>query len=202
MTDQHSKKHRLLIDQLIEVGKRAHQRGWVPATSGNFSARLDEKYIVITASGNHKGYLTADDFLVVDLAGASLETDLKPSAETLLHCERYRALPFCKAVLHTHSSAVTRLTRRGAEAVTLTGYELLKALPTVTTHDTSVTIPVFNNGQDMIQLAAQVSAASLSPDCSAYLISGHGIYSWGSSVMRVWEQLEALEFMFECELQP
>ena len=80
------------------------------------------------------------DIMVVDMEGAAVG-DGKPSAETLLHTQLYRRLPDCGAVLHTHSHASTVLTMHWpADHITLEGYELLKALDGVQTHDTRLTI--------------------------------------------------------------
>src|SRR5262249_24069364 len=80
-------------DELIRAGRLFFERGWVPATAGNFSARLDESHLVITASGRHKGELDADGFLLVGLDGEVLSRGRKPSAETALHLQLYRREP-------------------------------------------------------------------------------------------------------------
>lgn len=189
------------IHDLIEAGRLLHQRGWVPATGGNFSARIDASSMLITASGCHKGELGIDDFLVADLEGRPIGSQRKASYETLLHCQLYRCDPAIGAVLHTHSIANTVLSRR-YEGVRLCGYELLKLLPGITTHEAAVTVPVFANDQDIPRLAAAVDAhLREQPLTPAYLIAGHGLYAWGADVRQARWRVEALEFMLECELQ-
>lgn len=186
---------------LIEAGRLFHQRGWVPATGGNFSARLSPERLVITASGCHKGELSDADFLVCDLDGKPLLSALKASYETLLHCQLYRHDPQVGSVLHTHSIANTVLSRRH-ERVVLKGYELLKLLPGISTHDATVEIPVFENDQDIPRLAAKVDAhMKRHRPTAAYLIAGHGLYAWGAEISHARWRVEALEFMFECELR-
>ena len=187
-----------LTDELIAAGRFFHTRGWVPATGGNFSVRLPEDRMLITASGGHKGELTASNFLIADLDGRPLDSARKASYETLLHSQIYRRAR-AGAVLHTHSVANTVLSRRH-DKLNLAGYELLKVLDGVTTHDTGVQVPVFENDQDIARLSAVVDdhmARGMAQH--GYLIRGHGLYAWGETVSVARHRVEALEFMFECE---
>jgi methylthioribulose-1-phosphate dehydratase len=185
---------------LVEAGRQLHARGWVPATSGNLSVRLDEAHIGITVSGRHKGTLAVEDIMVVDMDGNSLD-GRRPSAETLLHTQIYRRFPEAGAVLHTHSVNATLLSRLADEEVVLEGYELLKAFEGIATHEARLVVPVFPNDQNIARLAGEVAKRleGVEPVC-AYLIAGHGVYSWGRSVDDALRHLEALEFLFECEL--
>ncbi|MGH8461173.1 MAG: methylthioribulose 1-phosphate dehydratase [Stenotrophobium sp.] len=191
-----------LSHSMIVAGRLFHERGWVPATGGNFSARLDgAQHLLITASGGHKGELAEADFMIVDLNGKALDTRRKASYETLLHTQLYRHDPGIGCVLHTHSVANTVLSRR-LQSVNLSGYELLKLLPGINTHDNSVEVPVFANDQDIPRLAGRVDAHMREhPLTPAYLIAGHGLYAWGATVAQARHRVEALEFMFECELR-
>lgn len=186
---------------LIEAGRLFHQRGWVPATGGNFSARAGEGRMLITASGCHKGELKPGDFLVADLSGKPLKkTARKTSYETGLHTQLYRRDGRIGAVLHTHSIANTVLSRRH-DYIHLAGYELLKLLPGISTHEVAVDVPVFENDQDIARLAATVDRyMKAHPQMPAYVIAGHGLYAWGADVAQCRWRVEALEFMFECEL--
>lgn len=187
-----------LCQQLIAAGQFFHERGWVPATSSNFSARVCANEILITSSGQHKGYLDTKGFLRADLAGHSLEPGKRPSAETGLHTLMYRRDPDIACVLHTHSVNATVLSLRH-HAIALTGYELQKAFPAVTTHTGSLILPVFANNQDIPALALEVGAyLDAHPDTQGYLIAGHGLYTWGASIADARRQVEALEFLLEC----
>ena len=189
-----------LAAELIAAGALFHLRGWVPATGGNFSARLGPEKMLITASGWHKGELTRDAFLVAGMDGRPDDTTRKASYETLLHCQVYRFDARVGAVLHTHSVANTVLSRR-RDSIRLSGYELLKLLPGIQTHDATVEVPIFENDQDIPRLAAKVDEAMKRRPggIAAYLIAGHGLYAWGDSVAQARHRVEALEFMFECE---
>ncbi|MCA1806046.1 MAG: methylthioribulose 1-phosphate dehydratase [Xanthomonadaceae bacterium] len=185
---------------LVEIGRDAYGRGWLPATSGNLSCRIDADSLAITVSGRHKGQLSVADIMRVDLEGRALDPQ-RPSAETLLHTQLYRHFPELGAVLHTHSVNATVLSRMVGEALPLNDLELLKAFQGIDTHETRVSLPVFGNDQDMVRLAGRVEAYLAStPALPGYLIAGHGLYSWGGSVEDAARHLEAFEFLFECEL--
>ncbi|MEQ1636302.1 MAG: methylthioribulose 1-phosphate dehydratase [Methylococcales bacterium] len=187
--------------QLIEAGRFIDQKGWVPATSGNFSARLSDSSIAITVSGKHKGHLTPDDIMLIDMSANSLDGK-KPSAETLLHTSLYKRYPDARAILHPHSLNATLISKLFKEAITLENYELLKALPGIDTHACKVVVPIFENDQTISRLAACVSQyLDHNVGVKAYLISGHGLYTWGASVQDTLRYLEALDFLFECELR-
>jgi methylthioribulose-1-phosphate dehydratase len=185
--------------ELIEAGRFIHARGWVPATSGNFSARISGDEIAITVSGRHKGRLRPEDIMRVDGAGRSLDGG-KPSAETLLHTALYSRFPSVGAVLHPHSPGAVLVSRLFEGALVLENHELLKALAGVASHETRVAIPIFANDQNIPRLAAQVEAYLGQHEAVyGYIIAGHGFYTWGESVADALRHVEALEFLFEIE---
>ncbi|ADE13921.1 methylthioribulose-1-phosphate dehydratase [Nitrosococcus halophilus Nc 4] len=187
--------------QLVRVGHFFFERGWVPATSGNFSARIDSNCMIITVSGWHKGQLSPEGMLLADLEGSSLTTGKRPSAETLLHAALYRRVPEANAVFHTHSVYSTVLSRMLSGELILSDYEVLKAFSGIETHETTVRVPIFPNDQNMGRLAAAVDAyLAQNPDSPGYLIAGHGLYTWGRSVEEACRHVEAFEFLFECEV--
>jgi methylthioribulose-1-phosphate dehydratase len=184
--------------QLVEIGRFFAARGSVPATSGNFSLRLDERRVAITRSGVDKGELVPADILTADI-----ESPAPPgaSAETPLHLALYRDRPATLAVIHTHADAAAVLSFAG-EDVVLSGWELLKAFAGVASHEARVTLPVFANDQDIAALALRVSArlAAL-PAPFAYLLAGHGLYTWGRTPAEARRHAVALEHLLACELQ-
>jgi methylthioribulose-1-phosphate dehydratase len=178
-------------------------RGWTPATSSNFSRRIDARHAAITVSGRDKGRLTEDDIMVVDLEGQPVATDQRSSAETLLHTQLYKRFPDIGCVLHTHSQNQTIASRlfAGKGQLRLDGYELLKAFRGNDTHETEVVVPVLPNSQDMHTLAAQVDALLDRRPMWGYLIDGHGLYAWGTDMAEARRHLEAFEFLIGCELE-
>jgi methylthioribulose-1-phosphate dehydratase len=189
--------------EIIEAGRFLYARGWSPATSSNYSTRLTASQALLTVSGKHKGQLGPDDVLATDLAGNSLEPGKKPSAETLLHTQLYSWRPDIGAVLHTHSVNATVLSRlTQGDSIEFEDYELQKAFSGVSTHESRVLVPIFDNDQDIARLAAKVQPwLEAHPDCVGYLIRGHGLYTWGARMSDALRQIEAFEFLFECELE-
>lgn len=187
--------------ELAEIGRFAAEHGWVPATSGNFSRRLDADTIAITRSGADKGALRPEDFIAV-----ALDRPLPAgvSAETPLHVARYRADAGIGAIVHVHSVAATVLSRADEARgfVELDGFEMHKALTGVTTHESTLRIPVFANAQDT-QALADVVERRIGPvaDVPAYLLAGHGLYAWGATMMDARRHLEGIEFLLRCALE-
>jgi methylthioribulose-1-phosphate dehydratase len=188
------------IEELAEIGRFASERGWVPATAGNFSRRLDEKHAVVTRSGVDKGALRPQDMVVVAIDEPAPKG---VSAETPLHLARYRASRDIGAVLHVHTIAGTVLSRRHSAdgELRLYGYEMHKALD-FTTHESELIVPVFENMQDTMELARRVEERlGAVPQVPGYLLAGHGVYAWGATMAAAKRHLEALEFLLSCELE-
>jgi methylthioribulose-1-phosphate dehydratase len=188
---------------LCATAQWCHARGWVPATSGNFSVRDGVSgRILISPSGLDKGTMTRGDLLEVDSAGKALESESKPSAETALHAVIYRRRPDAGAILHVHTVWNTLVSARfvGQGHIDIEGYELLKGLAGVTTHLHCERIPILENTQDYLLLSTQLDVALAEvPDAHGVLLSRHGLYTWGESVAEARRHLEALEFLFEVE---
>lgn len=190
--------------ELAAVGRRFYSRGWVLGTSGNFSAVVSRTplRLAITASSLPKGTLGPSDILECDeharVVGKSKGT---PSAETLLHVEIARRRG-AGAVLHTHSVWSTMLSDAWASgpdvAVTIEGYEMLKGLAGVTSHEHREHIPIVDNDQDMARLARRVGETlERHPAAHAFLLRRHGLYTWGESLADAERHVEILEFLFE-----
>lgn len=189
---------------VIAAGRASAERHWVPATSGNFSVRIDAETIAITRSGVDKGNLQSSDILIQPLAEPLLPGS---SAEAELHTALYRKRPDLGAIFHVHSPAATVLSRLALPEgrLRLTGWELQKALTGVRTHEATVEVPVFANDQDIPALSGRVEARLAEPTRDAllapgYLLAGHGLYAWGATEADAARHLEALETLFEFEL--
>ena len=190
--------------RLIRIGQRFDARGWVLGTSGNFSIVVDEEplRLAITRSGTHKGDLTANDILEVGDDGTSIGSSIGvPSAETRLHLEIVAARP-ATAVMHTHSIWGTLLSDRLAPrgGVEIKGYEMLKGLAGVTTHEHREWVEIFANSQDIPALAKQVERRLNDrerPPLHGFLLRNHGLYTWGRDVHEARRHVEIFEFLFE-----
>jgi methylthioribulose-1-phosphate dehydratase len=197
---------RAAAEGLVALGAQMHAEGWSRATSSNYSVRLsaDPLRLLVTASGKHKDRLTTDDFVLIDESGAAAEPGApKSSAETMLHVVLGRDAG-AGAIVHTHSVWGTVLSdiHGPAGVLTLSGYEMLKALPGIKTHDTSVDLAIFPNTQDIAALSRELSDRIKAGDDAVrygFLIHKHGLYTWASDLDSARACVEALEFLFECE---
>lgn len=189
-------------EDLCRYGRILYGNNWSPATSSNYSVRLNADTCALTSSGKHKGALTPEDILVVNMQGETLTTG-KPSAETLLHTQLYQRDANIGAVLHTHSPTVVLLSQVWAQdSLSLTGWELQKAFTGETTHEGTVTFPIFANDQDIARLAAKVEEQmNTVGQGHAYLIRGHGVYTWGKDLAECFRHLEAIEHLLGYQLE-
>lgn len=185
---------------LAGVGRRFYARGWVLGTSGNFSTVLAPKplRLAITASSVHKGQLRSADILQVDDRGAAVgRRSVKPSAETLLHVEIVKRRG-AGAVLHTHSVWSTILSDAPRPGISIAGFEMLKGLSGIGTHEHEEWIPIVDNAQDMRALSRTVGAMlDDAPAAHAFLLRRHGLYTWGATLAEAERHVEILEFLFE-----
>ncbi|MEX2174598.1 MAG: methylthioribulose 1-phosphate dehydratase [Pirellulaceae bacterium] len=193
------------IDALRATGALFWQRGWSVGTSSNYSVVIQREplELLLTASGKDKGKLGPDDFVRVGADGQPLgEGQPKSSAETLLHVVA-ASQPEVGAVLHTHSIWGTLLSDlfHGQGGFEISGYEMLKGLAGVSTHEHSSWVEIFENTQDIPTLAEQVRerlADAADPLLHGYLIRKHGLYTWGRDLDEARRHVEVFEFLFEC----
>ena len=191
-------------DTIIGLGKDINARGWCPATSTNFSVLLRDGHVAITASGRHKGHLRPGDVLTIDRRGNPVHGRIYPSAETPLHLAIYEHVPDAGVVLHTHSAVVTVLTMelKHHQEISFRGFEIQKAFAGVDSHEETVRFPLFDNSQDMEDLAGRLGRLLQrnDPPGPGLFIRGHGLYTWGRDSAEAMRHLEALEFLSESRL--
>jgi methylthioribulose-1-phosphate dehydratase len=189
-----------LAAQLADIGRHCYARGWALGTSGNYSAVVsrDPLRLAITASGVDKGLLTAGEVVEIDEQGTVVAGAGRPSAEASLHLTIARARG-AGAVLHTHSIWSTILSDAATEGgLAIEGYEMLKGLDGVRTHEHREWLPILDNTQDWRAAVPRVeSILTEQPDAHAFLIRRHGLYTWGRDLAEAKRQVEILEFLFE-----
>jgi len=193
-----------LKNELTETIHFLDSKGWAPAGSSNFSFRVpgENKYW-ISANGVNKSSLRSSDFMLIDVQGEPPEnTEIKPPSGTLLHSLLYEN-PDINVVLHTYSisSTVISMAHKTEGEIKLSGYELLKGLSGVNTHDTTITVPVFANMQDIKRISLELRRYMRGrPDFRAFLLSGNGLYAWGKTMAEAKRHIEVFEFLLECEI--
>lgn len=186
---------------LAGIGRTFYEKNWVLGTSGNFSAVIsrDPFVLMITASGAHKGELSSSDFLCLNADYGVIAGSGKPSAETSIH-QAILQERGVGAILHTHSVWSTLLSDLYGPAggFTIEGYEMLKGLSGVQTHQYREWLPILANSQDYVTLSAEVVRLLRSqPDIHGILLQGHGLYTWGAQIQEARRHVEILEFLME-----
>jgi methylthioribose-1-phosphate isomerase len=185
----------LVPQQIADIARALYARGWMPGTAGNISVRTEEA-AAITGSGLSKGELTADDMVSVAIADSQpVSGSRRPSAETAIHTAIYRATN-AGAVVHVHPPHATAHTVGASQAITFSGYELIKGLGTADI----ISIPVFTNHSDVAHIGADIEQhLNGHPQAPPVLfIAGHGITGWGADLAQARDRVECLEAM--CEL--
>lgn len=200
----HAEKRQETICSLNEVKQYFAERRWFPGTSGNLSIKVEESPLVfaVTASGKDKTKITPYDYLFVDIDAKPVEqTNLKPSAETLVHSVIYKNIADAGAVFHVHTvpnNVVSEL--YGDQGYFEIGnQELIKGL-NIWEEGAVIQIPIVENYADIPRLAKEIEKV-LTPQIPGVLIRNHGIYAWGKNAFEAKRHIEAFEFLFEYHLQ-
>ncbi|MDQ0111484.1 methylthioribulose 1-phosphate dehydratase [Paenibacillus harenae] len=187
---------------LRDVKELFSSRGWFPGTSGNLSVRVgdyspEQFQFAITASGKDKTVHTPEDYLFVDQDGKPCETTrLKPSAETLIHCEIYR-LTGAGAIFHIHSvyNSIVSEYFWDRKSVPVDGVELIKGL-NIWEEEAHIDIPIVSNFAHIPSIIPEVTERLVS-HIPGILLRKHGIYAWGANAFEAKRHIEAFEFLFE-----
>lgn len=168
---------------IIEVGRKLYAAGMAAGNSGNISVRLGANEVLLTATGVCKGDLTADDLVVLDLAGNVLAGSRKPTSEAGMHLAVYRANAAAGAVIHAHSPYASAFALAGK---TLADYRLaeiterLGAIPL---------LPYAPPGSAL--LAEQVGAVA--DMYTGALLAEHGPVVWAANLREARYDIEELE---------
>ena len=189
-------------NDLANIVRDFYCRGWVLGTSGNFSSLISREplRVSITASGLDKGAMDEASFLVVDENSTVISGNGKPSAETQIHLTIYEKLASAESVMHTHSVWGTILSDKFLEngAIEIEGYEMLKGLNGVTTHEHKELVPIIPNTQDYIALSKTIEdLLKENPKLHGFYLHRHGLYTWGNTIAEAKRHIEILEFLFE-----
>lgn len=190
------------LSELREVKELFASRGWFPGTSGNLSIRVgdfnaDDFQFAVTASGKDKTVHTPEDYLFVDQDGKPCEaTRLKPSAETLIHCEIYK-LTGAGAIFHIHSvfNSVISEYFWDRKSVPVDGVELIKGF-NIWDEEAHIDIPIVSNFAHIPSIVPEITERIIK-NIPGILLRKHGIYAWGANAFEAKRHLEAFEFIFE-----
>jgi len=168
---------------MIRIAHLCYERNLLVALDGNLSARLPSGDILCTKAGCHKGFLTEDDLVVINLQGKMLRGSGRPTSEMAMHLACYRARPDIKAVVHAHPPLSVAFTIAGESLAQCVLPEVVLTLGTIPTIEYATT------GTE--QLAAKVGDAIINND--AILMDRHGAVCVGKDLMEAFCRLEIME---------
>lgn len=188
-----------LKQKLSETIRSYHHKGWSPATSTNYSFMDDNDTIWVSRSGIDKSQFSEEDFITVDSNGVSTGkySEIKPSAETLIHCILYNLFPKTKVILHSHSVFPVLISSVYEKEVVFEGYEVQKGFAGETTHENAVNIPIFDNTQNMNDFAKTLAVNVEKINHHCFIMRKHGTYAWGENLFEAKRHLETLEYLSE-----
>jgi L-fuculose-phosphate aldolase len=168
---------------LVRFGQMLHAQGFVAATDGNLSARLDSSRIMVTPSGFSKGMLQPEDMVIVDLEGKKLRGTTHPSSETSMHLTIYRMRPDVGAVVHAHPCTATGFASAGIALDEPLCSEVVVTLGSVPL------APYATTGTAELSESLQPFIA----DHNAILMANHGVVTYGADLHQAYMRMEAVE---------
>lgn len=190
------------LQELVDTGREFYRRGWTYGISGNFSVLLARKpmRLCITAAGDEKAALDDTNFLELDDDAEILQGFGRPDDEKLLHLSIYRHRPKARCILYSHSVWGTLLADKlfVDGAITFTGYEIIKGLSGINTHEAIETIPIIENSHDYVAQSHVIqNVLQDAGNIHGIFVRKHGLYTWGETVLDTRRHVEIFEFLFE-----
>ncbi len=170
-------------DDIIEIGRRLYAKNYVAANDGNISIKVNSDEILITPSGVSKGYMKAEELLLVNLKGEVLSGEMKPSSEMKMHLEVYRKRDDIKAAVHAHPQKATAFAAARIVFDRIILPELVFTLGKVSLAD---------YGTPTTSQVPQAVARCIN-DSDAVLLANHGALTVGFDVYAAYYKMETLE---------
>jgi L-fuculose-phosphate aldolase len=190
MTEQIRLSEEELRREIVRYGRWLYRLGFVPGTSGNLSARLDEERLLATPTGVSKFLIRGADLVVVDLDGNQLSGTRKVTSEIGMHLAIYRQRQDVEAVIHSHPPIATAFACAGRALDEMFCQEAVMTLGSVPLAEYATT------GTDEV-------AESLIPFISgheAILLANHGAVTYGQSLFDAFQKMETLEHLAHIRL--
>ncbi|MBI1897691.1 MAG: class II aldolase/adducin family protein [Acidobacteria bacterium] len=169
--------------QIVEVGQRVYQKGWVAANDGNITIRLDGGRILATPTGVSKGMMHPDDLIICDLEGNKVEGRRDRTSEIEMHTTIYKLRPDVQAVVHAHPPVATGFAAAGRSLN-------LALLPEVVINLGCV--PLAGYGLPGTPALSDRLAPYI-PKYDALLMANHGAVCYGEDVWRAFFKMETVE---------
>jgi len=190
LIDRECRNEGELRRDLVRFSKWLYRLGFMPGTSGNLSARLDQDRLLVTPTGVSKYLLKAGDLVIVDLEGRQLAGARKVTSEVSMHLAVYRLRDDIDAVIHAHPPLATAFACAGRALDEMLCQEAVMTLGVVPLAKYATT------GTDEV-------AASLVPLVAgheAILLANHGAVSYGKTLLDAFLKMETIEHLAHIHL--
>jgi L-fuculose-phosphate aldolase len=168
---------------ICTVGRWVHERGFVAATDGNISIRLDSKRVLTSPTAISKGMMTPDDLVITDMQGKKLAGRRNASSELAMHLLIYKRRPDINAVCHAHPPTATGYAAAGIPLNKALVSEVVLALGC---------IPVAKYGTPGTPELTD-ALEPLVPNYDAILMANHGVVTYGQDLLMAFFRMETVE---------
>jgi L-fuculose-phosphate aldolase len=167
----------------VKIGRWLHTKGFVAATDGNISARVNGGMILATPTCISKGMMEPDDLVLVDLNGHKIEGRREVSSEIQMHALIYRMRPEIRGVVHAHPPTATGFASAGLALDRALASEVVVALGS---------IPLANYGTPGTPELLE-SLEPFIPGHEAILMANHGAVTFAEDVLHAYMHMETVE---------
>src|SRR5438309_3832211 len=175
---------------IVRFGEMLHSLGFIAATDGNLSVRLDENRILVTPTGMSKGMMTPSDLVVVDMNGRKLKGKLQVTSEIGMHLLIYRMRPDVRGIVHAHPRTATGFAAAGMALNQPLVCEVVIGLGL---------IPLAPYGTPGTPELAK-TLEPLIPQYDAILMANHGVVTYGADLQSAYMKMETVEHFAQIAL--
>jgi len=176
--------------QIVRFGKMLHDRGYVAATDGNLSVRLDKRHILATPTAMSKGALRPADMVIVDLDGDLIAGRHHASSEIAMHLLIYKLRPDVNGVVHAHPPTATGFAAAGIALDQPLVCEVVIGLGS---------IPLAKYGTPGTPELCETLKPLIS-EYDAILMSNHGVVTYGDTLEHAHMKMETVEHFAQIAL--
>lgn len=169
--------------EIVQFGKLLHQKGYVAATDGNLTVRLENNTVLTTPTGMSKGMMDPDDLVLVDMDGRKISGRRSPSTEIAMHLLIYRLRPDVRGIVHAHPTTATGYAAAGIPLNKALVSEVVLSLGS---------IPLARYGTPGTPELTD-ALEPLIPDHDAILMANHGVVTYGDTLLRAYMKTETVE---------
>ncbi len=169
-------KYGPLVESIIRYASKFYDRGYQMGDGGNLSVRAGEDLMLVKGTNVAFDEITPENLVLTDLDGNTVEGDVKPSKESLLHGDIYRAVPEIGAIMHCHSPYATAWAAHHGALEFSTHHSAMKLSGRVPVFDTHSYVVPPEFFPEILQFFEET------PKARAFLLRAHGQVTVGTNM--------------------